>query len=362
VLVSVAFKQSDADPCLYTRSEKGGALTMVVVWVDDTLVVTKDKHLAADFKAALEHEFELSSGGDVAYFLGLEVVRDRAAHKLFVTQHKYVRDIVNDYGLDHAKPVKTPQVLGLKLSRTMSPATDAAKADMEHVPYRNLVGALLYAAHATRPDICAAVGEVARFMDNPGRDHWEAAKRIVRYLKDTASVGVCFGADSASATRIVGYSDADYNGDVDTRRSTTGFVFLLAGGPISWSSKRQVTVALSTMEAEYMALCAAAQEARWLTRLLAAMGQGEQREAVLIYEDNQSCIAFTKDPTNHTRAKHIDTKYHFVREQVEFGNIVIKYCDTKHMIADVLTKAIAAPQFAKLIALMGLRSFTAKTA
>jgi hypothetical protein len=250
--------------------------------------------------------------------------------------------------------VRTPTASGVKLSKSMSPSTPDEIADMLDVPYRSLVGSLIYASVCTRLDISTHVGELAKFMANPGREHWDAGKRIVRYLKGNADMGICF--DGSQGLRLVGYSDASWSDDVDTRRSTSGYVFTLAGGPIAWNSKRQDDVSLSTMEAEYKALCAAVQEAIWLKRILLELGLSEDNKGpIVIFEDNQSCIAFTKDPKNHSRAKHIDTKLHFVREQIVLNSVDVRYCPTKLMLADVLTKPIPAPQFYLLLNLVGMR-------
>ena len=191
-------------------------------------------------------------------------------------------------------------------------------------------------------------------MQNPGVAHWAALKRILRYLVGTVSLGLQF--DGSQSIELTGFSDADWAGDIDTRRSTTGYVFNIGGAPISWSSRRQQTTALSTMEAEYMALAAAVQEAVWLRRLLGEFGLQKESRATCIQEDNQACIKFAKDPKDHSRAKHVDIKYHFVREMVDVEEISVVYCPTDLMVADLLTKSIPAIQFRSLLYDMGMRT------
>ena len=208
--------------------------------------------------------------------------------------------------------------------------------------YQSLVGSLLYAAVSTRPDIAQTVSKLSRMMSRAEAHHLQRAKRVLAYLKGTSERGLRFsGGGLHDAPNIVlGYSDADWAGDLASRRSTTGYAFLLNGAVISWNSKLQPTVALSTTEAEYMALCAATQEAVFLRKLLLDMGFPQQ-EATAIGEDNQGCIALSKNPITSARSKHIDIKYHFVREKVKSEEVIVLYCDTDNMMADVLTKPLA---------------------
>jgi len=235
----------------------------------------------------------------------------------------------------------------------MCAKTDEEKRDMEKVPYSSVVGSLLYLSTGTRPDIAYAVGEVSRFMKNPGRGHWTAVKHLLRYLKGTVDWGIQFGGPGADLT-VQGYSDADWGGAQD-RRSTTGYVFMLAGGPVSWRSKRQKSVALSTMEAEYMSLCDAAQEAIWMARLMVDLiGQAAVPKAIVIHEDNQGCREYAKNHVLHGRAKHIDIRYHFIREKVAEGAIEVVECAGVNMLADILTKPVKRDQFQELAGRMGM--------
>ena len=184
---------------------------------------------------------------------------------------------------------------------------------------------------------------VARFSSKPNRSHWVAAKRVLRYLKGTMNYGLLYSGDSD----VLAYSDADWVGDVDDRKSTSGYMFQIAGGPVSWKSRKQDTVALSTAEAEYVALSSAAQECIWLQRLLCELGKPLGGPTVIL-EDNQSSIAMARNPQFHGRAKHIDIKHHFVRERVSDGSIELKYCPTNEMVADILTKGLAHQQFSFL--------------
>ena len=179
----------------------------------------------------------------------------------------------------------------------------------------------MYVATCTRPDIMHAVGGVAKYCEKYGKQHWIAAKRVLKYLKTTASYSIVF--DGKCKQELIGFADASWASDLDSRRSTTGYVFFLNSSVVSWKSKRQPTVATSSTEAEYMALYSATQEAVWFRLLLLDIGCALQ-SATRIYEDNQGCIALARNPVFHSRTKHIDIKFHFLLEKVEEGAIEIE--------------------------------------
>ncbi len=209
-----------------------------------------------------------------------------------------------------------------------------------------MVGSLLYAAMATRPDIAHAVGVVSKFNSRPTEAHLTSVKRILRYLRGTINLALKYHKLPKRPESLIGYSDADWAGDLDDRHSTTGNVFLMAGGAISWLSKKQASVALSTSEAEYVALSLATQEAIWLRRLLTEIGVPSG--PVMVMEDNQGAIAIARNPIAHSRTKHIDIRYHYIREALQDDVISLQYCPTNEMIADLLTKPLSKPQFERL--------------
>ena len=191
-----------------------------------------------------------------------------------------------------------------------------------------------------------AVGEVAKYCEKYGKQHWTAAKRVLKYLKTTADYSIVF--NGKHKQELQGFADASWASDLDSRRSTTGYVFFLHNSVVSWKSKRQPTVATSSTEAEYMALYSATQEAVWLRLLLSELGCTLET-ATKIYEDNQGCIALAKNPVFHARTKHIDIKYHFLREKVEEGVIELEYMPTDKMVADGLTKSLGRIKHASFI-------------
>lgn len=209
----------------------------------------------------------------------------------------------------------------------------------------------MYAAVSTRPDISLSVGVLSRFMADPKEEHWLAAKGVVRYLAGTADKGIVYSAGSNRA--LHGYGDADHGGCEDTRRSTTGYVFLHAGGAISWSSKRQPTVSTSTGEAEYVAAGAATKEALWLRHLSRVLQLGA--DCVTLFADNQSAIMMINNPVVSARTKHIDIAHHFVRERVARGEVKFHHCRTEDMVADCLTKPLNGDAFNRCVGRMGMR-------
>ena len=229
---------------------------------------------------------------------------------------------------------------------------DGVSRPVDTVTCQSIVWSLLYAAITTRQDIAQAVGVVSQFCANPTQSHLTAAKRILRYLKGTVYLGLSY--KKCADGNLIGYSDADWAGDVDDRHSTSGNVFLLAKGAVSWLSKKQATVALSTAEAKYVALSAATQEAIWLRRLLTDVGESLE-DPIVINEDNQGAIAMAENPVGHARAKHIYIRFHFVREGVQNGAIILKYVATGEMIADILTKPLPKHPFEKLVMELGIR-------
>ena len=303
-------------------------------------------------KEQLCSKFKMKNLDEAKECLGFEIKRDFSKGKIWVSQSKYINEILKKFNMADCNPVTTPLDVNQKLSKEMSPQTPEEISEMQNIPYQQAVGSLLYAAHGTRPDIAFAVSVVARFNNNPGRPHWNAVKRIFRYLKGTCEFGVEFSKDPKSD--IVGYCDSDWASDIDERRSVTGYTFVYQGGPITWATKKQLTVALSTAEAEYMALSAATQEAMWIRNFIKEF-QFQKNVPTVIMCDNRSAIDLAKTNIHHSRTKHIDIRHHYVREKVISGDIQLIPIDTNNMIADVLTKGLVHVKHHKCISEMGLR-------
>jgi len=282
--------------------------------------------------------------GELNYFLGMEVTRDRVKGTIKLSQCKYSADVLRRFGFLNAAPATLPMQPGLKLISKSPELSTTVSSSIEKYPYREVVGSMMYLQISTRPDLAYAVSYLSRFLNNYDSMHIAAANQLLRYLKGTQTLGITFS--RSQSINLYGYSDSDWASDVNKRRSTTGYVFIMAGGAISWKSTLQPTVALSTSEAEYMALSAAAQESIALQYLRSSFNL-PVTEPVQIFEDNSGAIAMAENPVHYSKTKHIHIKHHFIRECVENAQIKLSYISTSNMVADVLTKALTLPSFNK---------------
>lgn len=226
------------------------------------------------------------------------------------------------------------------------------EAERSKYPYRQLVGSLMYLAVATRPDICYAIGMVSRYLEDPKMVHECAVKRILKYIKGTIDFGILYSNNGDH--RLCGFSDADFGGDVETRKSTSGYAFLLNNGIISWCSSRQKCVSLSTTESEYVSASDAVKELVWLNQFFNEILPESSNDKILFHMDNQSAIRLIKNPEFHKRTKHIDVRYHFIREKFEEGQFDLQYISSAEMIADIFTKALPKQRFEHLRSMMGV--------
>jgi hypothetical protein len=353
-MIRQKYTRSQFDHCVYFRKLQDGTFIYLLLYVDDMLIACKSIVEIDRLKTQLKNEFEMKDLGEAKKILGMEITRERARGIVCLTQKQYLKKVLKRFGMDHnTKPTTTPLAPHFKLSAAMSPSTDEERDHMAHVPYSNLVSSLMYAMVCTRPDISQAVSMVSRYMHAPGKGHWQAAKWILRYILGTVDVGLKFErVDNGLDQILIGYVDSDYAGDLDKRRSTTGYVFTLAGGPVSWRSTLQTTVALSTTEAEYMAVADAIKEAIWLHGLIEDLGILQKNVKVLC--DSQSAIHLAKNQVHHARTKHIDVRFHFVREILEEGDILLQKIGTADNPADMLTKVVTGAKFKHCLGLANI--------
>eukprot|EP00731_Ephydatia_muelleri_P020359 Em0013g86a len=345
-MTSLSYEQCAADPCVLVRTE-GTETTIIAVYVDDLIIIAKNPETMERIKGSLTERFKMKDLGKLHYCLGINIEYDENKRCLWMHQRPYIQSLLERYQLSEAKSSCTPADINVKLVKD-----DGAAKLADSVCYQSMVGSLLYAAIATRPDIAQAVGAVSKFNSCPTETHLTGVKRILRYLKGTINLGLKF--EKTADSSIIGFSDADWAGDLDNRHSTSGNLFVMSGGAISWLSKKQPVVALSTTEAEYVALGAATQEVVWLRRLLSDI-KAAPKMPTIISEDNQGTIAIARNPVYLARTKHIDIKYHYVREALMDGVIDLVYCPTQQMTADILTKPLSRDQFETLRHEMGLK-------
>jgi histone deacetylase 1/2 len=328
-LISLGFKPSRADTSLFYYS-RGGHTIFILVYVDDIIVASSSQEATKALLSDLKKDFALKDLGDLHYFLGIEVKRDPDG--LVLSQGKYAKDILSRSGMDKCKPADTP----LPSNHKLSVCGGDKLGDADCTRYRSLVGALQYLT-LTRPDISFAVNKVCQFLHAPTTTHFSAVKRILRYVRGTSNFGLRI---RKSRCRIVSsFSDADWAGDVDDRRSTGGFAVFLGDNLISWIAKKQATVSRSSTEAEYKALANATAEMMWVQKLLTELRVPHARVAWL-WCDNLGAKYLSANPIFHARTKHIEIDYHFVRERVANKVLDIRFIASGDQVADGFTKAL----------------------
>jgi hypothetical protein len=346
----LGYEPSAADPALFVKQEPDGPV-YVLVHVDDLLVAAATLQQVEAAKAAIASCFAVRDLGKAGTYLGMDIAQNPSSGDITLSQCRYVEQLLQRHGLTDAKPRPTPLPIGLRLT----PAGDGQPALADGTPFRALVGELNYLATSTRPDIAQAMSSLARHMSAPTKAHMNHAVGVLRYLSGTRSLGLRFrrgGTRNNATSSFAGYSDSDWAGDPATRRSTTGYVYLLGSAAVSWSSQLQRTVAASSVEAEYQAAAAAVHEALWLRKLAADLGLA--RTAVSIKMDSQGALSLAHNPIMSVRSKHIDVHHHLVRERAGRGEVELSYCTTEEMVADILTKALGEVKHARCRAAMGL--------
>jgi hypothetical protein len=333
--------QSQLDPCLYFIKQNNKIL-FVTIYVDDFLIFWNNEDLFNSFKQFLLSNFKMKDLGVAEYCLGIRISRNFQKGKLWLDQEQYTKKILEKFNMENSKPVKTPLNTSCKFTEN-SPPIDESK-----IPYREAIGSLLFLAQISRPDIAFAVHKVSQYCNKPSQEHWNAVKWIFRYLRGTMNMKLEYS--KTGSDYIIGYSDADWGGS-NQRHSTSGYIFQMAGGPISWKSQKQSTIALSTCEAEYIALSSATQEAVWYYNLQKELNESR---AIPINVDNQSAIQIAENNAYSSRCKHIDIRYHFIRDILRKQIINLNYISTDKQTADIFTKGLQAVKQKIMIQLLGL--------
>jgi len=318
----------------------------MLVYVDDIIVTGSSTSDITQLIQTLSKEFKLKDMGKLQFFLGMELTPIGITGSYVLSQHRYISDILRQTNMHEAKSVSTPMPSTMKLT-----ATDGTPMEDKSL-YRSVVGALLYLVN-TSPDISFAVNKLCQFLQNPTTSHWTAAKRVLRYLQGTRSYGILF-APSASV-RIDVYSDADWAGCLDDRRSTGGFAIFIGNNLISWSSKKQPTIARSSTEAEFRILADAAVEAIWVQNLLKEIRLVPITQAQ-VWTDNLGAKYLGHNPVFHSKMKHMAINFGFVRELVKNRKIQVTHISTRDQIADGFTKPLSSSRFLEIISKLGVVS------
>nr|GAT42892.1 polyprotein [Mycena chlorophos] len=345
----LGFTRSEADHGVFFRITNTDH-TFLGIHVDDPISLGDNLDALLELERRLDEAFPLKVNGDATHYLGTSIHQDRAAGTISLGQTSYIHDVVALADQQTAHSAPSPMVPGARIGREFCPSSDEKKDAMRNVPYRAVVGSLLWIANGTRPDIAYAVGVLSQFLSNPGRVHWEAAKRVVRYLKGTADARLTFGGTSDG---LVGYSDSSWGSEVLNWHSMSGSAFTLHGGAICWSAKKQSTVALSTAEAEYIAMTRATKEAIWIRQFTGELF-GDFIKPTTLHVDNQSAIAMARNDSFHSRTKHIALPYHFIRHSVARAAISLTWIQSDANLADLFTKALDSVKTSRLTRALGL--------
>lgn len=339
-LTFFGFRKSDSDHCIFIHK----SLQIVVgVYVDDLFICGHVLEKVIEVKQKLSSVFPIKDLGLIDTIIGWKITRQRSKRILSISQKLYLEEKIKSFEMVDNKPLSSPLdgCEGILPGRNDEPLADESA-------YASAVGSLGYASSSTRPDITFATSQLGSYNSSPVLRHWESVCHVFRYLKGSANncITYNFGPTSEELTselKAVLYSDSDYASDIVTRKSVSGYILMIGGGPVCWQSKRQKSVSTSTVEAEYIALCEAAKQAVWARRLLEELHVSDSfmsKGGILTYTDNQSALAIAKG-TNSSKTKHMDVAYHYVRECIQEGKINLNYIRTNHMLADILTKPLS---------------------
>jgi len=342
------FQQSNSDHTLFLKRQRG-KVTVLIIYVDDMIITGDDEEEIKRLQKQLSGEFEMKDLGGLKYFLGIEVARSKRG--IFLSQRKYVLDLLTEVGMLDCKPADTPTVQNQKLG--VYP--DQEPADKER--YQRLVGKLIYLSH-TRPDISYAVSLVSQFMHCPSKDHMDAVSRILQYLKSAPGRGLMLSKNDH--LKVEGYTDADWAGNVFDRKSTSGYFTFVGGNLVTWRSKKQKVVALSSAEAEFRGMAKGLCELLWIRRLLSEIGF-TPKSRMNLYCDNKAAIAISQNPIQHDRTKHIEIDRHFIKQNLEEGVICFPFVRSEGQLADVLTKAVSNKVFQDSLSKLGIEDIFAPT-
>ncbi|KAK6115540.1 hypothetical protein DH2020_007809 [Rehmannia glutinosa] len=340
-LITYGFSQSKFDSSLFIKFSSNNILILCVC-VDDIILAGNNIQEIEAIKAHLDAAFTIKDLGQLKYFLGIEIARNKQG--ITLCQRKYALDLLTESGYLGCKPCSTP----------MDPKSDLSTTSGDPLPdpsvYRRLVGRLLYLT-ITRPDLSYSIQTLSQFMSNPTSTHLTAAHRVLRYIKSTPGKGLFYSANSP--LQLIGFCDADWARCKETRRSISGFAIFLGDSLISWKAKKQPTISRSSTETEYRVVASISCEVQWFVYLLHDM-KIQHPQPATIYTDNTSAIPITQNPVLHSRTKHIDVRYHFIRDHVEKKDITLEYISTDKQLANIFTKPLCESRFEELKNELGL--------
>jgi len=335
-LKTLGFSPCFSEPSVFISAD---CSIIIGLYVDDMLILGRDPQAVQRVIDGIASLWEIKDLGEVSLILGIRVRRDRPKRILYLDQSEYIAGLMERFRLEEAKPVNLPVN-----DRNTLIAGQPGEAQADQSLYQEAIGCTTWISKGSRPDITYTVGQLSQHCSEPTVRHWNAILRVMRYLKGTIDYSISYGIGKAEGPKLQGFSDADYAGDIVDRRSTIGHLYLLNRGPITWSSIKQRCVATSTTESEYISLSEASKQGQWIRALLRELQRAQYLGTDLsapIFSDNQGCIALARDPVAHSRTKHIDVRYHYIRELVAFNKVTVEYIPTEEMVADMLTKPLS---------------------
>lgn len=350
VLKQLGFIQSKQEVCIYILKRKNGEFVILAVFVDDMLLFGSNLSIINEIKHKISLELEVVDKGPAEYFLGMEIQVNKSTGEVSIQQKQFIQSLLEDYRMENCRKTSTPLDPGQKFEK----CDNCSEKNCEKIDpkkYQSLIGSLLYLSISTRPDISYAVNKLSQFNVNPHSEHWSAAKHILRYLSSTRNMKLTY---RKTTKKLEGYADADWAGNCD-RKSQSGYSFILANSAVVWETHKQKSVALSSTEAEYVALSNASKEAVYLKNLLTDIGfEGYVADQIKLFGDNLSAIQLVKNPVYHARSKHIDIRVHYVREVYNNNVIQLEYCSTNDNIADIFTKSLCKQKHHQLSKSLGM--------
>lgn len=327
---------------MYFKSVNSDLPLYVLLYVDDILIICKSRAKVLDVKVSLKKFFDMKDLGPAQRILGIRIFRDRSKRQIFLSQKDYLLKVLERFKVSNVKPSSIPLGGHLDLTKAKEPLTKEEEVKMRSIPYDAAVGLVMYAMICTRLDLAFAMSVLSRFKSDPCEKHWVAMKCLLRYIVGTIDYGLVYGKHT-SPSELFGFVDADYASNKDNRKSTTSFMYTWCGNCISWKSQQQPIVALSSTEAEYISAVEASKEAIWLQGIL---GEIERKcYTSVLHMDSQSALFMCKDPVFHERTKHIDVRYHFIRDEVAKKRLLVKKINGKVNPADFGTKIVTVDKF-----------------
>mgnify|MGYP004622524293 FL=1 len=346
---AVGYCQSNSDHTLFFKRNQD-KITALIVYVDDMVLTGNDLEEMKLLQEYLSKEFEMKDLGSLKYFLGIEVSRSK--NGIFLSQRKYTLDLLKETGMSACQPIDTPMEEGLKL------CVESNQIPVDKGRYQRLVGRLMYLAH-TRPDLAYALSVVSQFMHNPGEQHMNSVMRILRYLKSAPGKGIMF-TKKEDWQNVSVYTDADWAGAIDDRRSTSGYFTFVGGNLVTWRSKKQNVVARSSAEAEFRGMAFGLCEALWLRLLLQDLGY-PPKHPIQLFCDNKAACDIAHNPVQHDRTKHVEVDRFFIKEKLDNKVIELPKICSEDQLADILTKAVSKQIFFKCLGKLGMYNIYAPT-